>query len=179
MQILEHSWVTMTRIQSFQQPAGADARVCIFPQLTKAEGDGAANHQTDPIEIPIASVEELLQGEGITVSSFVLVAWAVTLRRFTECPAAQFWVGVGIDAHFEIRPEALINLLSIPIEPQSSLKSLCQYKKWTMTHLHRPGHAPCNIGIVFQNLVSIGCPTTYEEETRSDERPSVSSVFVQ
>ncbi|KAJ5882100.1 nonribosomal peptide synthase [Penicillium soppii] len=166
----------MTRSQPFQQPEGADARVCIFPQLSKTEGYGAVHHQTDLVEIPIACIDKVLEGEGITISSFVLVAWAVTLRCFTECQTAQLWVGNGIEALSNTSLDGLIDLLSIPIESESSLKSLCQYTKWTMTHLHRPGHAPCNVGIIFQKPVVIDCPTTHEDENRFDDWPSVSGV---
>ena len=114
----------MTKKLPVQRPA-TDA-VCIFPRLTKTEVDGVAYHQTDPVEVAIGSVEKVLKSEDIALSSFVLVAWAVTLRCFTECQTAQSWVGSGIE---DSNMSGLRDILSIPIEPESSLKSLCQSKK--------------------------------------------------
>ncbi|KAF4206736.1 hypothetical protein CNMCM8927_004509 [Aspergillus lentulus] len=156
----------MTRTQSGRQADVEETDVCIFPQLSKTEGEIAAYKETDPIDIPAAAISQVVQDQGISLSSFVLAAWAATLRCFTECQKAQFWVGHGREAVCGTTLDGLTDLLSIPIDPQKSMRALCQEAEWTMIQPRLPGHAPCNIGLVFQKGVEIRCPTLRSADDR-------------
>ncbi|GFF23645.1 non-ribosomal peptide synthase [Aspergillus udagawae] len=154
----------MTRTKGDRQADVEETGVCMFPQLSKTEGDIAVYKETDPLEVPAASISEVLQGQGIHLSSLVLAAWAVTLRCFTECHKAQFWVGHRGEAVAETTLDGLADLLSIPLDPQKTMRTLCNEVEWTMLQPRLPGHAPCNIGLVFQNGVEIHCPTLRSDD---------------
>ncbi|KAF4225380.1 hypothetical protein CNMCM6457_008222 [Aspergillus fumigatiaffinis] len=149
----------MTRTQSGRHADVEETDVCIFPQLSKTEGEIAAYKETDPIDIPAAAISQVVEDQGISLSSFVLAAWAVTLRCFTECQKAQFWVAHRREAVCGTTLDGLTDLLSITIDPQKSIRALCQEAEWTMIQPRPPGHAPCNTGLVFQKGVEIRCPT--------------------
>ncbi|KAF4228489.1 hypothetical protein CNMCM6805_002144 [Aspergillus fumigatiaffinis] len=85
-----------------------------------------------------------LQAEKIPLWLFFSAAWAVTLRCFTECERVYLWVGEE-----PTKPDGTVDLLTSPIDAETTMRALCQSQQWTRICQPRPG-VLSNVGIVFE-----------------------------
>ncbi|KAG2417797.1 hypothetical protein HFD88_000896 [Aspergillus terreus] len=164
----------MTRIGFQQHITGEDTGICIFPKLSKSKHNttNATNfHETDIWEIPTPTIEITLKDQGTDLNTVILAAWAVTVRAFTECQEVRYWVGHQPEALADSTLDGLTQLLSVPINPQSSWKTLYGHNGWTIIQPHRPGHAPCNTGVIFNKPITIDCPTLCGGDDELDRSP--------
>ncbi|KAF9883882.1 hypothetical protein FE257_002676 [Aspergillus nanangensis] len=162
----------MTRNQSPNPANTEDIDVCIFPKLSNHEGDIPEWKESKRIEILVSPICGILRAQNIALNSFILAAWAVTVRSFTECQTAQFWV------RKQTEDDGPTPLSSIPIDPQTSMRVLCQNAERTIIQPRQTGHNACNIGIVFLNVVDMDCLSLCNEASGDVKSPPGCDVTI-